>query len=160
LCDQPGEQPLDTGRRELAEETGLEAALWSTLVDLRPSAGMSTEVCRVYQAAADPLRLHPAEYRAATTDLWASRLISRSPWLPATASIAAFTDRGSCRRWRKRLPCADGVGHQLLSPRQVPAGGLPVIQSGRCEHVRPERVRADDGDGAGPRHGPGGVPAM
>jgi 8-oxo-dGDP phosphatase len=50
LRNEPGEHPLDTARRELAEETGLEAGAWSTLVDLRPSAGMSTEVCRVYHA--------------------------------------------------------------------------------------------------------------
>jgi 8-oxo-dGTP pyrophosphatase MutT (NUDIX family) len=35
---------------ELAEETGLTAEIWSTLVDLRPSSGISTEVCRVYHA--------------------------------------------------------------------------------------------------------------
>jgi 8-oxo-dGTP pyrophosphatase MutT (NUDIX family) len=50
LCDEPGEDPLDTARRELAEETGLTAEIWSTLVDLRPSSGISTEVCRVYHA--------------------------------------------------------------------------------------------------------------
>jgi ADP-ribose pyrophosphatase len=50
LCDQPGEPPWATARRELAEETGFEAAHWSTLVDLRPSPGMSTEIVRVYQA--------------------------------------------------------------------------------------------------------------
>jgi len=35
---------------ELAEEAQLRAATWRTLVDLRPSPGISTEVCRVYQA--------------------------------------------------------------------------------------------------------------
>ena len=50
LCDKPGEPPLDTARRELAEEGQLRAAAWRTLVDLRPSPGISTEVCRVYQA--------------------------------------------------------------------------------------------------------------
>lgn len=50
LCDHPGEPPLDAARRELAEETGLQAATWSTLADLRPSPGISTEVARVYQA--------------------------------------------------------------------------------------------------------------
>jgi ADP-ribose pyrophosphatase len=51
LRDQPGEPPLETARRELAEETGLAAGRWSTLVDLRPSPGMSTETVRVYLAA-------------------------------------------------------------------------------------------------------------
>jgi 8-oxo-dGDP phosphatase len=50
LCDQPGEPAWDTARRELVEETGFEAAQWSTLVDLRPSPGMSTETVRIYQA--------------------------------------------------------------------------------------------------------------
>jgi len=50
LRDQPGEPPLDTARRELAEEAQLRAATWRTLVDLRPSPGISTEVCRVYRA--------------------------------------------------------------------------------------------------------------
>jgi len=50
LRDKPGEEPQVTARRELAEETGLEAVTWSTLVELRPSPGISTEVCRVYQA--------------------------------------------------------------------------------------------------------------
>jgi ADP-ribose pyrophosphatase len=50
LRDKPGEEPQVTARRELAEESGLEAVTWSTLVELRPSPGISTEVCRVYQA--------------------------------------------------------------------------------------------------------------
>jgi len=50
LCDKPGEPPLGTAQRELAEEARLRAAVWRTLVDLRPSPGISTEVCRVYQA--------------------------------------------------------------------------------------------------------------
>ena len=50
LCDKPGEPPLGTAQRELAEEAQLRAAAWRTLADLRPSPGISTEVCRVYQA--------------------------------------------------------------------------------------------------------------
>ncbi len=50
LRDEPDESPLDTARRELAEEVGLRAAEWTTLVDLRPSPGMSTEIVRIYQA--------------------------------------------------------------------------------------------------------------
>ena len=37
LRDQDGESPLETARRELAEETGIRAAAWATLVDLHPS---------------------------------------------------------------------------------------------------------------------------
>lgn len=50
LCDKPGEPPLHAAQRELAEEAQLRAADWRTLVDLRPSPGISTEVFRVYQA--------------------------------------------------------------------------------------------------------------
>jgi 8-oxo-dGTP pyrophosphatase MutT (NUDIX family) len=50
LCDKPGESPLGAAQRELAEEAQLRAAVWRTLADLRPSPGISTEVCRVYQA--------------------------------------------------------------------------------------------------------------
>ena len=50
LCDKPGEPPLDAAQRELAEEARLRATAWRTLVDLRPSPGISTEICRVYQA--------------------------------------------------------------------------------------------------------------
>jgi 8-oxo-dGTP pyrophosphatase MutT (NUDIX family) len=50
LRDKPGEAPLATAQRELAEEAQLRAAAWATLADLRPSPGISTEVCRVYRA--------------------------------------------------------------------------------------------------------------
>jgi hypothetical protein len=46
LCDKPGEPPLGAAQRELAEEAQLRAAAWRTLADLRPSPGISTEVCR------------------------------------------------------------------------------------------------------------------
>jgi 8-oxo-dGDP phosphatase len=50
LLDVHGEDPLDTARRELAEETGLAAAEWSVLVDVAPSPGFSDEAVRVYLA--------------------------------------------------------------------------------------------------------------
>jgi ADP-ribose pyrophosphatase len=50
LCDRDDEDPLDTARRELAEETGWYAARWATLVDVWPSPGMSSEVVRIYVA--------------------------------------------------------------------------------------------------------------
>jgi 8-oxo-dGTP pyrophosphatase MutT (NUDIX family) len=50
LRDQDGEPPLETARRELAEETGIRASTWVSLVDLHPSPGMSTETVRIYLA--------------------------------------------------------------------------------------------------------------
>jgi 8-oxo-dGDP phosphatase len=50
LLDQAGEDPLETARRELAEEVGLAAAEWSVLIDVTPSPGFSDESVRVYLA--------------------------------------------------------------------------------------------------------------
>lgn len=50
LLDEPGEDPVATARRELREETGLEAADWSLLVDVAGSPGLLDETVRVYLA--------------------------------------------------------------------------------------------------------------
>ncbi|MFF0813549.1 NUDIX domain-containing protein [Rhodococcus sp. NPDC003318] len=50
LLDAVGEDPLDAAARELAEETGLAAAHWSTLVDVAVSPGFTDEAIRVYLA--------------------------------------------------------------------------------------------------------------
>jgi 8-oxo-dGTP pyrophosphatase MutT (NUDIX family) len=50
LLDQPGEPALEAARRELAEETGLAARDWHSLVDLHPSPGMTGERVRVFLA--------------------------------------------------------------------------------------------------------------
>lgn len=50
LLDTVGEDPLETARRELAEEAGLAAAEWSVLLDVVPSPGFSDESVRVYLA--------------------------------------------------------------------------------------------------------------
>jgi 8-oxo-dGDP phosphatase len=50
LLDVDGEDPLDTAKRELAEEAGLVAADWSVLVDIVQSPGFSDESVRVYLA--------------------------------------------------------------------------------------------------------------
>jgi ADP-ribose pyrophosphatase len=50
LLDEPGEDPLDAAKRELAEETGLAASQWSVLVDVALSPGFTDEALRIYQA--------------------------------------------------------------------------------------------------------------
>lgn len=50
LLDVPGEDPVRTAARELAEEAGYEAQSWHTLVDLLNSPGGSSEAIRVYLA--------------------------------------------------------------------------------------------------------------
>lgn len=50
LRDVPGESPLETARRELAEEAGIAATQWHVLVDFFNSPGGSTEAFRCYLA--------------------------------------------------------------------------------------------------------------
>jgi ADP-ribose pyrophosphatase len=50
LCDAADEPMLDTARRELAEETGLQAETWQTLLDLYPTPGGSDERIRIFLA--------------------------------------------------------------------------------------------------------------
>ena len=50
LRDVPGEPPLETARRELAEEAGLTATEWHVLVDFFNSPGGSTEAFRCFLA--------------------------------------------------------------------------------------------------------------
>ncbi|MDQ3761733.1 MAG: NUDIX hydrolase [Actinomycetota bacterium] len=50
LLDDPGEDPVTTARRELAEEAGCLARDWSVLVDVVSSPGFSDEAVRVYLA--------------------------------------------------------------------------------------------------------------
>ncbi|MEV6638158.1 NUDIX hydrolase [Actinoplanes sp. NPDC051470] len=50
LRDVPGEDPLPTARRELAEETDYTAARYDLLLDLQTSPGFSNETIRIYLA--------------------------------------------------------------------------------------------------------------
>ena len=57
---EPGEDPLEGAKRELAEETGFAAASWRELGALWPTPGFCTEVDRLYLATAlTDLRAHP-----------------------------------------------------------------------------------------------------
>lgn len=50
LLDIPAENPLVAAQRELAEEAGLQADRWDTLVDFYNSPGGSSEAIRIYLA--------------------------------------------------------------------------------------------------------------
>lgn len=50
LLDEPGEAPVTAAARELAEEVGLAAGRWETLVDVAASPGFTDEVVRVFLA--------------------------------------------------------------------------------------------------------------
>ena len=48
--DVPGEPAIETGRRELIEEAGLQAGEISRLVDIYPSPGMTDSICSIFLA--------------------------------------------------------------------------------------------------------------
>jgi ADP-ribose pyrophosphatase len=50
LLDVPGEPPWRAAARELAEEAGVRAERWQTLVDVHTSPGMTDEAYRVFLA--------------------------------------------------------------------------------------------------------------
>jgi len=50
LCDVPGEDPVEVGRRELREEAGLHAESWTHLASATSSPGISAEVIHYYLA--------------------------------------------------------------------------------------------------------------
>jgi ADP-ribose pyrophosphatase len=57
LMDLANEDPLETAKRELYEETGYLAKTWNVLLDLANTPGGSTEQIRIYFA--QDLSLHP-----------------------------------------------------------------------------------------------------
>ncbi|WP_435772040.1 NUDIX domain-containing protein [Nocardioides sp. SYSU DS0651] len=50
ICDVAGEDPVETARRELAEEVALQADHWEHLLTTYPSVGISAEVHHYYVA--------------------------------------------------------------------------------------------------------------
>ena len=74
--DVPGEDGLATAKRELAEETDLTAAEWSTLVDASATSGSSDEIFRVYLATG----LAPAASNYERTGEEAHMTVTRVPF--------------------------------------------------------------------------------
>jgi len=50
ICDVPGEDPVETAKRELREEVSLEAAEWRLLASTYPSPGITAERHHLYLA--------------------------------------------------------------------------------------------------------------
>ena len=50
VCDVPGEDPVETAKRELREEAELQAENWRHLLSVYPTAGVSQEVHHLYLA--------------------------------------------------------------------------------------------------------------
>lgn len=84
LLDRPGEEPLDTARRELAEEVGLTAGEWSVLVDVVTSPGFADECVRVFLA-----RGLSQTYRPIGTDEEADLGMGRVPLSEAVRRVLA-----------------------------------------------------------------------
>ena len=75
--DEEGEEPLDTAKRELAEEIGKGARTWRHLTSFYTSPGFADEECHLYLAtdlhdepteAAEEERIEIAEVRVADLD--------------------------------------------------------------------------------------------
>jgi 8-oxo-dGTP pyrophosphatase MutT (NUDIX family) len=83
LLDVDGEDPRASAARELAEEVGLAAVEWSTLVDVAASPGFTDEVVRVYLARG----LSPADRDDPQGDEEADIVVDRVPLDRAVAMV-------------------------------------------------------------------------
>jgi 8-oxo-dGTP pyrophosphatase MutT (NUDIX family) len=118
LCDREGESREQTARRELAEETGVRAEVWSPLVDLHLSPGVSTEAGRVYLA--ERLTIGPRTGEAEGEEAF---LTAR--WLPLEEAVSWVLDR--------RITNSLAVGGILAAAHQVRTGArlLPPVEVAR-----------------------------
>lgn len=85
LLDVAGEDPLQTAKRELAEEAGLAAQHWSVLVDIASSPGFTDESERVFLARS----LSDVERPLAAGDEEADLVIRRIPLTEAVRMVFA-----------------------------------------------------------------------
>jgi 8-oxo-dGDP phosphatase len=85
LLDVDGEDPVATAARELAEEVGLAAAEWSTLVEIAASPGFTDEVVRVFLARG----LAVAERDDPQGDEEADIVVERVPLADAVSMVFA-----------------------------------------------------------------------
>lgn len=84
LLDVEGEPPLDTARRELAEETDLSAERWSELLTFHTSPGGSNETLHIFEARG----LLPTEPFARTEE--EAEIVKR--WVPLDEAADAVLE--------------------------------------------------------------------
>jgi 8-oxo-dGTP pyrophosphatase MutT (NUDIX family) len=85
ICDVPGEDPVETAKRELREEASLEASEWEHLITTYPSVGISSEVHHIYVARG--LREVETEYVAEHEEAHLEVF-----WVPFDDLLAAVRD--------------------------------------------------------------------
>ncbi len=71
LMDQPGEEPLETARRELLEETGYAGGRWTALGDHVPHSNYGCGVAHLFLAAGVERRAEPCSGDLEQTELLA-----------------------------------------------------------------------------------------
>jgi len=124
LLDVAGEHPLDTARRELAEEADLAAEEWSVLAEFMSSPGSSNETIRVYLATGlhelEPFER--SEEEAGIEKRWASLeeavegVLARRLGNPTlTVGVLAAQARGL---GRPALGAAEEPWHAATGPRR------------------------------------------
>ena len=85
LRDMDGEAPVDTARRELAEEADVDAAEWNLLTEFSPSPGGSSEMLSVYHARGLTPRVTAFNRTAEEAEI-------EVRWVPLEDAVAAVLD--------------------------------------------------------------------
>ena len=165
----PGETPLATGVRELAEEAGYRAAIWTRLGVIHPVISYSTETIELYAArglAHVGAKLDPGEFleivECTEAELYAAiddGLLTDAKTIAALALLTRWT-RAARRSVRMRIEgFVQGVGYRDWVLRTAAAAGLTGWVRNRRDgsvevQVQGERGVVDrfvDACGRGPR---------
>lgn len=101
ICDVPGEDPVETAKRELREEASFEAREWRLLTRSYPSPGITSEQHHIYlarglTAVANDYEAHHEEahlevFWAPVDDLRAAVLDGRVQEGPVAIAVLAYT---------------------------------------------------------------------
>ncbi|MBF6277629.1 MULTISPECIES: NUDIX hydrolase [Nocardia] len=133
LLDQAGEDPLAAAQRELAEETGLAAREWSTLVDVVLSPGFTDEALRIYLATglSDTDRPDPEHEEA---DLSIVRMSLQDA---VTAALSGRIENATAVAGVLAASVARANG-TTLRPADAPWPGMPtqLLDRKAAEHAR------------------------